>query len=87
MITKSLAQILKFKWQSSDRKDIIIVDEKLQAIIEVVVNIPVVIANTQIHIFLQVISFSLKTLLLGTDWLDKYKVDIFNSTQKLQFKY
>ncbi len=26
-----------------------------------------------------------KTLLLGTDWLDKYKADVLSSTRKLRF--
>ncbi len=37
------------------------------------------------HIPLQVINSILKTLLLGTDWLDKYKADVLSSTRKLRF--
>ncbi len=34
---------------------------------------------------MQVINSVSKTLLLGTDWLDKYKADVLNSTRKLRF--
>ena len=39
----------------------------------------------QIYIPLQVINLASKTLLLGTDWLDKYKTDVLSSTRKLRF--
>jgi len=37
------------------------------------------------YISLQVINLAFKTLLLGTDWLDKYKADILSSIRKLKF--
>ena len=37
------------------------------------------------YISLQVINSTSKTLLLRTDWLDKYKADILSSTRKLKF--
>jgi len=40
-----LAQALGLKWQSSDRKDVMTIDEKSQAIVEVVINTLVVIAD------------------------------------------
>ncbi len=60
-------------------------DGKLQVTVEMVDNIPIVIAEAQIHIPLQVINSASKTLLLGTDWLDKYKADVFSNTRKLRF--
>ena len=48
-------------------------------------GIPVVIAEAQTFIPLQVINSASKILLLGTDWLDKYKADVFSSTRKLRF--
>ena len=48
-------------------------------------RVSVVIAEAQTFIPLQVINSASKTLLLGTDWLDKYKADIFSSTRKLRF--
>ncbi len=46
---------------------------------------PVVIAEIQTFIPLQVINSASKILLLGTDWLDKYKADVLSSTRKLRF--
>ena len=51
----------------------------------VVENTPVVIADAQPFIFLQVINSTSKTLLLKMDWLDKYKADVLSSTRKLSF--
>ncbi len=48
-------------------------------------GIPVVIAKAQTFISLQVINSASKILLLGTDWLDKYKADVLSSTRKLRF--
>jgi len=50
-------------------------------------GIPVVIAETQTFISLQVINSALKILLLETDWLDKYKADVLSSTRKLRFVF
>ncbi len=63
------------------------IDGKLQLAVGVVVNTFVMIADAQTHIPLQVINFSFKTLLLGTNWLDRYKADILSNTRKLKFKY
>ncbi len=60
-------------------------DGKLQAAVKMVDNIPVVIAEAQTFIPLQVINSASKTLLLGTDWLDKYKADVLSSIRKLRF--
>jgi len=62
-----------------------VVDSKPQAAVRVVDGIPVVIAKAQTFISLQVINSALKTLLLGTDWLNKYKADVLSSTRKLRF--
>src|SRR6266511_6220586 len=48
---------------------------------------PIVIAEAQNYISLQVINSASKTLLLGTDWLDKYKADVLSSTRKLRFVF
>src|SRR6266542_5261508 len=45
VVTKLLAIALRFKWKSSTCKDIIAIDDKLQAAVGVVENILVVIAN------------------------------------------
>ncbi len=34
---------------------------------------------------LHVISSNSKTILLGTDWIDKYKADIMGSSKRLRF--
>ena len=60
-------------------------DGKPQAAVGVVDNIPIVIAEAQTFIPLQVINSASKTLLLGTDWLDKYKADVLSNTRKLRF--
>jgi len=57
------------------------VDDKPQAAVGVVDNISVVIVKVQTFIPLQVINSASKTLLLGTDWLDKYKADVLSSTR------
>ncbi len=63
----------------------IAVDGKPQAAIRVVDSIPIVIAEAQTFIPLQVINSASKTLLLGTDWLDKYKADVLSNIRKLRF--
>src|SRR6266542_656239 len=85
VVTKLLAVALGLRWKLSTRNDIIAVDSKPQAAVEVVDGIPVVITEAQTHIPLQVINSASKTLLLGTDWLDKYKADVLSSTRKLRF--
>ncbi len=62
-------------------------DGKLQVAVRVVEDTPVVIANVQTFIPLQVINSASKTLLFRTDWLDKYKADIFSSIRKLRFVF
>jgi len=64
----------------STRNDVIAVDEKSQAAVGVMEEIPIVIADAITYIPLQVINSSSKTLLLGIDWLDKYKADVLSST-------
>src|SRR6266540_3251850 len=60
-------------------------DGKPQAAVKVVDNMLIVIAEAQTFILLQVINLASKTLLLGTDWLDKYKADVLSSIRKLRF--
>src|SRR6266540_5770915 len=60
-------------------------DGKPQAAVKVVDNMLIVIAEAQTFILLQVINLASKTLLLGTDWLDKYKADVLSNTRKLRF--
>ncbi len=50
-------------------------------------GVSVVIAEAQTFIPLQVINSASKTLLLETDWLDKYKADILSSIRKLRFVF
>ncbi len=85
VVIKPLAVALGLKWKPSIRNDVIVVDGKPQAAIGVVDGIPVVIAKAQTFIPLQVINLALKILLLGTDWLDKYKADVLSSIRKLRF--
>src|SRR6266540_7171341 len=85
VVTKPLAVALGLRWKLSTRADVIAVDGKLQAAVGVVDNMPIVIAEAQTYIPLQVINSVSKTLLLGTDWLDKYKADVLSSTRKLRF--
>src|SRR6266498_5490813 len=85
VVTKLLAVALGLRWKLSTRMDVIAVDGKPQAAVGVVDGIPVVIAKAQTYIPLQVINSASKTLLLGIDWLDKYKADVLSSTRKLRF--
>ena len=48
-------------------------------------RIPIVIADAQTYIPLQIINSASKTLLLEIDWLDKYKANVLSSTRKLRF--
>jgi len=45
----------------------------------------VIITDAQIYISFQVINSIFKILLLGMDWLDKYKADMLSSIRKLRF--
>src|SRR6266540_7130423 len=85
VVTKPLAVALGLKWKLSTRTDVITVDDKLQAAVGVVNDMPIVIAEAQTFIPLQVINLTSKTLLLGMDWLDKYKADVLSNTRKLRF--
>ncbi len=85
VVTKPLAVVLGLRWKPSTRTDVIAVDGKPQVAVGVVDSIPVVIAEAQTFIPLQVINSASKTLLLGTDWLDKYKANVLSSTRKLRF--
>ena len=85
VITKHLAVALGLKWKLFTRNDVITVNGKSQAAVRVVNGIPVVIAEAQTFIPLQVINSALEILLLGTDWLDKYKADVLSSIRKLRF--
>src|SRR6266498_200068 len=85
VVTKLLAVALGLRWKPSTRTDVIAVVGKPQAAVGVVDGIPVVIAEAQTYIPLQVINSASKILLLGTDWLDKYKADVLSSTRKLRF--
>src|SRR6266540_2209820 len=85
VVTKPLAVALGLRWKPSTRTDVIAVDGKPQAVVGVVNDMPIVIADVQTFIPLQVINSTSKTLLLGTDWLDKYKADVLSSIRKLRF--
>ncbi len=87
VVIKPLAVTLGLRWKPSIRNDVIAVDGKPQAAVGVVDSIPVIIAEAQTFIPLQVINSASKTLLLGTDWLDKYKADVLSSTRKLRFMF
>ena len=63
----------------------IVVDGKPQVAVGVVNDTPLIIAEAQTFIPLQVINSASKILLLGTDWLDKYKADVLSSIRKLRF--
>ncbi len=60
-------------------------NSKFQVAVRMVDNILIVIAEAQTFIPLQVINLVSKTLLLRTDWLDKYKADVLSSIRKLRF--
>ncbi len=85
VVTKPLVVALGLRWKPSTRNDVIAVDGKPQAAVGVVNGIPVVITEAQTFILLQVINSASKILLLGTDWLDKYKADVLSSIRKLRF--
>ena len=85
VVTKPLAVALGLKWKPSIRNDVIAVDGKSQAAVGVVNRVSIIIAKAQTFISLQVINSASKTLLLGTDWLNKYKVDVLSSIRKLRF--
>src|SRR6266498_3216353 len=85
VVTKPLAVALGLRWKPSTRTDVIAVDGKPQAAVGMVDNLPIVIAEAQTFIPLQVINSASKTLLLGTNWLDKYKADVLSNTRKLRF--
>ncbi len=85
VVTKLLAVALGLRWKLSTRNDVMVVNGKPQAAVGVVDGILIVIAKTQTFILLQVINSASKTLLLRTDWLDKYKADVLNSIRKLRF--
>ena len=85
VVTKPLAVTLGLRWKPSTRNDVIAVDGKPQAAVGVVNGIPVVTTEAQTFILLQVINSASKILLLGTDWLDKYKADVLSSIRKLRF--
>src|SRR6266498_2988546 len=87
VVTKPFTVALGLRWKPSTRIDVIAVDRKPQVAVGVVNSIPVVIAEAQTFIPLQVINSVSKILLLGTDWLDKYKADILSSTRKLRFVF
>ncbi len=61
------------------------IDGKSQVAVGIIKDISIIIADMQTYIPLQVINLVSKTLLLGTDWLDKYKADVLSSTRKLRF--
>src|SRR6266540_2615717 len=85
VVTKPLAVALGLRWKLSTRTDVIAVNGKSQAAVGVVDSISVVIADAQTFIPLQVINSTTKILLLGTDWLDKYKADVLSNIKKLRF--
>ena len=87
IMTKSLAVVLGLRWKPFNRNDVIAVDGKPQSAVGVIDETPVVIADTQTYIPLQVINLTSKTLLLRTNWLDKYKVDVLSSIRKLRFVF
>jgi len=87
VVTKPLAVALGLRWKLSTRTDVIAVDGKPQAAVKVINDMPIVIADVQTFIPLQVINSTSKTLLLGTDWLDKYKADVLSSIRKLRFVF
>ena len=67
VVTKLLAVALGLRWKSSTRTDVIAVDGKPQAAVGVINDMPIVIAEAQTFIPLQVINLASKTLLLGTN--------------------
>jgi len=52
VVTKLLAVVLGLKWSPSNQNNVIAVDGKPQAVVGVVKDIPIVIADTQTYILL-----------------------------------
>src|SRR6266508_4363559 len=50
VVTKPLAVALGLKWKSSTRNDVVAVDDKPQATVGVVKDMPIIIADTQTYI-------------------------------------
>ena len=86
VITKLLVKVLGLKWKESKKKKVISIDGKVQAALEEIDIELVVIADAKTWISLQVVNLASKTILLDTDQIVKYKVDIIRSLRKLRFQ-
>ncbi len=71
---------------SSDSSSIVIVDQAKRRVIGFVKEIPLAIADARVSVDLMVIDASRATLLVDTDWLRRYLVDLLFSKKKLVFE-
>ena len=63
------------------------IDGQKQGIVGELDEVDVCIADARTTIKMYMVGSTTKTLLLGINWITKYKADILGSTKKLRFVY
>jgi len=65
---------------------VVSINKKPQPVLGKIKNLQVVIADAITYIKAHIINLAAKSILLKTDWIIKYQVDILKSSRKLRFK-
>src|SRR6266540_1009670 len=87
VITKPLAVALGLRWKPTNRRDMVTIDSQKQGIVGELDEVDVCIADARTTIKMYMVGSTTKTLLLGINWITKYKADILGSIKKLRFIY
>ena len=64
----------------------VFIDEKSQPVLREIENLQIVIADAVTYIKVYIVNSAAKSILLRTDWIIKYQVDILGNSRKLRFK-
>src|SRR6266542_3574441 len=87
IITLPVVKKLRLIMGMSDKSKIIAVDQTKKNIIRIVRDAPLSIQDVRVLVNLLVIDALEDNLLLGTDWMDRYQVNLSFHKKELRFQY
>ena len=87
IVTLPVVKKLWMTMKMPDRSKIIVVDQTKKSVIGIIKDVPLSIQDARILVNLLIIDVLEDSLLLGTDWIDRYQVDLSFHKKKLRFWY
>ena len=86
IITLSIVKQLRLQMSLADGSNIVTVNQAKKKVISFIKRALLTIANARVPVDLIVIDASRVALLVGTDWLRRYSIDLLFSKKRLVFE-